>query len=215
MRATVLLAAFMSLSALPGLAQEAAPAATAPTPAAPGLGRTVVRLDATAVLWSNFDYNFWAPQGAVLPVLASVEHHWGGRTSTVVEGLLNGGTPQERRTGVSVQGRYYLQRKFAGQPVGLYVAPTLGFRAVRDLAYARYDTRKSFAGAGVLVGAQLPVALRGRLLVDVAGGAMAWQQVGRTRFVSDSPYPSYYESKPVYGNVPVLPDMRLGLGLRF
>ncbi|WP_460576186.1 hypothetical protein [Hymenobacter coalescens] len=218
MRATVILAAALFLPALPSLAQEEPVALKPLTPAASyAPGRTVVRFDAAAVLLSNVDYNFWGHKDNLLPVLVSAERHLGHRTSVVVEGLLNGGTPDTRRTGFSVQGRYYLQRKFAGLPLGLYVAPALSYRAVRDNPhYSTYDVRKKFGGAGALLGVQVPVGLQGRLVLDAAAGVMVWQQVGQARVYDKNISSSeYFNLKPIYELSPVLPDLRVGLGVRF
>jgi hypothetical protein len=220
MRATtILLAAAISLTALPTLAQEAA-VTPAPVATAPKLGlggHTVVRADLAAVLFSNADYNFWGHRGTLVPLLTSVEHHWGGRTSTVVEGLIGGGTPDTRRSGLSVQGRYYLQRKYAGLPLGLYVAPVLSYRAVRETpSYSPMDVSKRFVGAGALFGAQIPVGLQQRLVIDAAAGLMGWQQVGEVQVRHTGSYPEQqYNLKPLYELSPVLPDVRLGVGLRF
>lgn len=209
MRSATLAAALLALSIVSAQGQEAAtPASNSPAVAAPA-GRNVIRLDLAAVLFSNLDNNFGRYNGMMLPLMLSAERQLKGRTSLVGEALLGGGSSFERRWGLGVQGRYYfLRRKEA--LTGLYVAPVLSLRS----ASTDYRVANFFGGAGLMLGAQLPLACKRRLLLDASAGVMAWQllsngQEARRRQEAG------YEPLTNYGLHPVLPDVRLGLGWRF
>ncbi|MBO0358344.1 hypothetical protein J0X19_10345 [Hymenobacter sp. BT186] len=174
-----------------------------------------VRLDVGGILARNVAYNALNnnPQ-MLLPLLFGYERQLGPRVSGNAEVLLNGGEPEERLSGVALQGRYYY---FQGRKTGLngfYVAPTVSYRAVRQLYY--YGTsqeRRKLGGAGMLLGAQVP--LGSRLLLDVSGGVMTWGRLDRQSTDEAASGAYHYDNKTFYERNKSVFDGRLSLGYRF
>lgn len=199
------------------LFQGQAQAQTTPSPEQPARPeyRNAVRLDVGGLLARNMAYNILNsnPQ-FILPLLFGYERHLAPRLSGNAEALLNGGEPRERMSGFALQGRYYY---FQGRRTGLsgfYVAPTVSYRAVRQMHYYSISPeRRKLGGAGVLLGAQLP--LGSRLLLDVSGGVMSWgrlDQKSEDEATSGSYYP---DNRTYYERDKVVFDGRLSLGYRF
>jgi hypothetical protein len=177
--------------------------------------RNAVRLDVGGLLARNAAYNIMNsnPQ-FILPLLFGYERQLAPRLSGNVEALLNGGEPTEKLTGLALQGRYYY---FQGRKTGLngfYVAPTVSYRAVRQMHYYSISPeRRKLGGAGVLLGAQLP--LGSRLLLDVSGGVMSWGRLDQ-KSDDEATSGSYYpDNRTYYERDKVVFDGRLSLGYRF
>ena len=174
-----------------------------------------VRLDVGGILARNFAYNALNnnPQ-LLLPLLLGYERQLAPRLSGNAEVLLNGGEPGERMSGVALQGRYYY---FQGRKKGLngfYVAPTVSYRAVRQLYY--YGTsqqRRKLGGAGLLLGAQVP--LSSRLLLDVSGGVMSWGRLNEKSAADATQGVYHYDNQTYYERNKAVFDGRLSLGYRF
>ncbi|AHJ95759.1 hypothetical protein [Hymenobacter swuensis] len=193
-----------------------AQAQTAPdtvAPARPGF-RHALRLDVGGILARNFAYNALNENTQLLlPVLVGYEQQLGRRTSGSVEVLLNGGEPTERASGVAMQGRYYLYQGHQTGLAGIYAAPTLSYRAIKQEVYYSLTTEKrKLGGAGVLLGAQLPLGGRGRLLLDVSGGIMTWKRLDQG---PKTTVPGYYDNETFYERNSAVFDGRLSLGYRF
>jgi len=198
-----------------GLATTAT-AQNAPDTAAPARTgfRHALRLDVGGVLARNFAYNALnnTPQ-LLLPVLVGYEQQLGHRTSGSVEVLLNGGEPTERASGLALQGRYYLYQGRQTGLAGIYAAPTLSYRAIKQDTYYSLSTEKrKLGGAGVLLGAQVPLGGRGRLLLDVSGGIMAWKRLDQG---PQNTAPGYYDNETFYERNSSVFDGRISLGYRF
>ena len=176
--------------------------------------RHALRLDVGGILARNFAYNALnsTPQ-VLLPILVGYEQQLGRRTSASVEGLLNGGEPGERLTGVALQGRYYFYQRHQTGLAGFYLAPTLSYRAARQSSYYSFAPEKrKLGGAGALLGVQVPLGGQGRLLLDVSGGIMAWKRLDGSGV---DPTLGQYDDKTYYErNTPVF-DGRISLGYRF
>ncbi|RSK49529.1 hypothetical protein [Hymenobacter rigui] len=194
----------------------AAQAQTAPDTTAPvRVGfRHALRLDVGGILLRNFAYNALNSDARLLlPVLVGYEHQLGQRSSANLEVLLNGGQPTERLSGAALQGRYYVYQGRQSGLAGVYAAPTLGYRSVRQNAfYNHYNENRKLGGAGVLLGAQLPLGHQSRLLLDIAGGIMAWKRLDKNPYAST---PGYYDNKTYYEEGGAIFDGRLSLGYRF
>jgi hypothetical protein len=205
--ATLLLSTGLVTSAL----AQTDPDTTAPTHTG---FRHALRLDVGGIVLRNFAYNALnSDTRLLLPVLVGYEQQLGRRTSGSVEVLLNGGQPTERISGGALQGRYYVYQGRQTGLAGVYVAPTLGYRAVRQNAYySAYNENRKLGGAGVLLGAQVPLGGRGRLLLDVSGGLMAWKRLDKSKFTN---VPGYYDNKTYYDEGGAIFDGRLSLGYRF
>ncbi|RSK31103.1 hypothetical protein [Hymenobacter metallilatus] len=199
-----------AVPALPALAQTA-PDTTAP--ARVGL-RHALRLDVGGILLRNVAYNALnTDTRLLLPVLVGYEQQLGRRSSGSVEVLLNGGQPTERTSGVALQGRYYLYQGRQTGLAGVYVAPTLGYRGVKQNAYYNaYNENRKLGGAGVLLGAQLPLGHQSRFLLDVAGGIMTWRRLNKSPYAGT---PGYYDTGTYYEENGAVFDGRLSLGYRF
>ncbi|MCR5887907.1 hypothetical protein LRS06_08970 [Hymenobacter sp. J193] len=184
----------------------------APAPAPrPGLPNAV-RFDLGGILTRNVAYNALNYDTRfLLPVLVGYERQVGKRTSGSAEFLMNGGSPDTRLTGLALQGRYYaFQGKQTGL-AGIYVAPTVSYRAVRQTLGYMADYKSRLGGAGVLVGAQCPIGASGRLLLDVSGGVMAWKRLDQPA-ASDR---ETYDTETFYERNKAVFDGRLSLGYRF
>lgn len=209
-RPACLLAALVLSAGLTGAAQ----AQTAPDTIVHVSFRHALRLDVGGILARNFAYNALnsTPQ-VLLPILVGYEQQLGRRSSGSVEVLLNGGEPNERLSGVALQGRYYFYQRHQTGLAGFYLAPTLSYRAARQSSYYSFTTeRRKLGGAGALLGAQVPLGGRGRLLLDVSGGIMAWKRLDGSGV---APASGQYDDKTYYErNTPVF-DGRISLGYRF
>ncbi|MCA8832352.1 hypothetical protein [Hymenobacter pini] len=199
---------------------SAAQAQTQTTPDTVTHARTgfsnALRLDVGGVLARNLAYNMLNnnPQ-TLLPVLLGYEHRLGKNTSGNVEVLLNGGQPDEKMTGAALQGRYYFYQGRQTGLAGFYVAPTLSYRAVRQQSrYWLEEQRRKLGGAGTLLGAQFPVAAKGRLVLDVSGGVMWWKRLD-TPPAEYNLAPAYYDEKTYLERNKAVFDGRLSLGYRF
>lgn len=208
-----LLAALPLAALLPGSAHaQAALEVERPALAA---YHNAVRLDVGGILARNVAYNALNnnPQ-MLLPLLVGYERQVAPRLSGNAEVLLNGGEPVERLTGLALQGRYYY---FQGRKTGLngfYAAPTVSYRAVRQMNYNSFKPeRRKLGGAGVLLGAQLP--LGNRLLLDVSGGIMTWNRLDQKATDEAAQGAYYYDNQTYYEREKVVFDGRLSLGYRF
>ncbi|RSK42731.1 hypothetical protein [Hymenobacter perfusus] len=196
-----------------GLATSAQAQTTpdAPTPNKPPYANAL-RLDIGGALARNVAHNILnSSPDLLVPVLVGYERQLGRRISGNVEVLVNGGEPDERLSGVALQGRYYLYQGRKTGLLGVYAAPTLSFRSARQQFYyssTRYTSK--LGGAGGLLGVQLP--LGNRLLLDVSGGVMTWKRLDETELSS---LPSYYRYKTYYEEQGTVFDGRLSLGYRF
>ncbi|WP_152981548.1 hypothetical protein [Hymenobacter sp. AT01-02] len=181
---------------------------------APPSYRNAVRLDLGGVLARNVAYNALTSQPRVLlPVLVGYERQLGQRTSANAEVLVHGGTPDERTSGLALQGRYYYYQRHQRGLAGLYAAPTISYRYVRQQFYYTPVETHKLAGAGVLLGAQVPLGVRRRLLLDVSGGIMTWVRVNPVH-TSTAPG-GYYQEKTYYERNSSVFDGRISLGYRF
>ncbi|WP_426060107.1 hypothetical protein [Hymenobacter sp. B1770] len=176
--------------------------------------RNAIRLDMASVYVANFLYQFDGHSSFVFPVLTSYERQVSERFSAVVEGLLNGGEPAERRTGIALQGRYYYQRR---QPkaslTGFYVAPMLSYRTlVANKNYLIANQR--FVGIGALAGWQATPRPQSRIFIDVALGLMTWHNIGAKADVSYRRPSTPFHSRTYYERRQVVLDGRLGVGVR-
>lgn len=177
--------------------------------------RNAVRLDVGGIFARNMAYNLLnsSPE-FILPLLFGYERQVAPRLSGNAEVLLNGGEPEEQMSGLALQGRYYY---FQGCKTGLngfYVAPTVSYRAVRQMRYYNISPKhRKLGGAGLLLGAQVP--LGRRLLLDVSGGVMSWGRLDQRSAdeVASSPY--YDDNQTFYERNKVVFDGRLSLGYRF
>jgi hypothetical protein len=175
--------------------------------------RNAVRVDVGGIFARNMAYNILNshPQ-MLLPLLFGYERQVAPRLSGNAEVLLNGGEPGERMSGLALQGRYYY---FQGRKKGLngfYVAPTVSYRAVRQFHYySIQQERRKLGGAGVLLGAQVP--LGSRLLLDVSGGVMNWGRLDQQS--ADEAASGGYDNKTYYEREKTVFDGRLSLGYRF
>ncbi|WP_426490011.1 hypothetical protein [Hymenobacter sp. 102] len=189
-----------------------------PTPDTLAASRTgfrhALRLDVGGVLLRNFAYNALnSDTRLLLPVLVGYEHQLGRRTSGSVEVLLNGGQPTERISGAALQGRYYVYQGRQSGLAGMYVAPTLGYRNVKQHSYySFYNENRKLGGAGLLLGAQMPLGRQSRLLLDVSGGIMAWKRLDKSPYANTL---GYYDNKTYYDEGGAIVDGRLSLGYRF
>ncbi|MCB2378654.1 hypothetical protein LGH70_13720 [Hymenobacter sp. BT635] len=197
---------------IPAPASAAAPAVTAEQPTY----RNAIRFDLGGIVISNLVNGLLNTRPETLvPVLVSYERQLTPRFSVVAEGLLNGGTSDERKAGLGVQGRYYLlPTRNRASLTGLYVAPVLSYRAVGLRGYRQPDTKQRFAGVGTMVGWQLAASRGSRLFLDASLGLMAWQQLGKNKVAGEMP-PGYYTPDSYYERTPVTIDGRLGIGFKF
>ncbi|QIX61713.1 hypothetical protein FY528_10950 [Hymenobacter lutimineralis] len=196
------------------LASQLAQAQSEPAPAAtpqPGL-RNAVRIDLGGILTRNVAYNALNYDNRfLLPILVGYERQVGQRTSGSIEALVNGGSPNERLTGLALQGRYYaFQGKQTGL-AGLYVAPTMSYRAVRQTFGYEVDYKSKLGGVGALLGAQCPIGASGRLLLDIAGGVMTWKRLDARPTAGQE----YHSTETFYERNETVFDGRLSLGYRF
>lgn len=173
-----------------------------------------MRLDVGGIFARNMAYNLLnANPQFLLPLLLGYERQLAPRLSGNAEVLLNGGQPGERMTGLALQGRYYF---YQGRKTGLngfYAAPTLSYRAVRQLHYYGSSPEHSkLGGAGVLLGAQVP--LGSRLLLDVSGGVMSWNRLDR-QSADEVASPYYHDNRTYYEREKAVFDGRISLGYRF
>ncbi|WP_022825216.1 hypothetical protein [Hymenobacter norwichensis] len=200
-----------------GLCQSQAHAQTIPglVQTAHSEFRNAVRLDVGGIFARNMAYNILNsnPQ-FLLPLLVGYERQLAPRLSGNAEVLLNGGQPDERMAGLALQGRYYF---YQGRKTGLngfYAAPTLSYRAVRQLHYYSISPeRRKLGGAGVLLGAQVP--LGSRLLLDASGGVMSWSRLDQQSADEAASNLYYRDSRTYYEREKVVFDGRLSLGYRF
>ncbi|TGE26427.1 hypothetical protein [Hymenobacter metallicola] len=178
--------------------------------------RNALRFDVGGIFITNLTYNLLNSNPETLvPVLVSYERQLKPRFSVVAEGLLNGGTPDERKTGLGVQGRYYVVQAQDKAPLsGLYVAPALSYRAVGLSGYRQPDTRQHFAGAGALLGWQVVIPRSPRLFLDASLGVMSWLKLGKNKVQGEVP-PGYYEPDSYFERTPTTIDGRLGIGFKF
>lgn len=189
---------------------------------APGTGPAVrpeyhnaVRLDVGGIFTRNMAYNMLNsnPQ-FLLPLLFGYERQLAPRLSGNAEVLLNGGQPDERMAGLALQGRYYFYQRRKTGLNGFYAAPTVSYRAVRQMNYYGISPeRRKLGGAGMLLGAQVP--LGSRLLLDVSGGVMTWGRLDR-KPADNTPWDAYnYDNQTYYERNKAVFDGRLSLGYRF
>ncbi|HEX8506717.1 MAG TPA: hypothetical protein VF630_15240 [Hymenobacter sp.] len=183
------------------------------------LRRNAVRLDVGSVLGTNFLHQLNGHSRFLFPVLASYERQVSGRFSIVAEGLVNGGEPEERRVGASVQSRYYyLPRQPKGPLAGFYVAPGASYRALRinreEEAFSQH-----FLGTGALAGWQgmlpHPSGGQSRAFIDMSLGVMTWRKVGAETGNRNNNPVSQFHSQTYYERRAVVLDGRLGVGVRF
>jgi len=177
--------------------------------------RNAVRLDVGGIFARNMAYNILNSNPEfILPLLFGYERQVGPRVSGNVEVLVNGGEPDEQMSGLALQGRYYF---FQGRKTGLngfYVAPTVSYRAVRQMHYYSISPeRRKLGGAGVLLGAQVP--LGSRLLLDLSGGVMTWGRLDQRSADEGIPSGYDYDDQTYYEREKVVFDGRLSLGYRF
>lgn len=177
--------------------------------------RNAVRLDVGGIVARNVVYNALNSKSQfLLPLLFGYERQLAPRVSGNTEVLLNGGELDERLSGLALQGRYYY---FQGRKTGLngfYVAPTLSYRAVRQLYY--YGTsqgRRKLGGAGVLLGAQMPLSCR--LLLDVSGGIMTWGRLDEKQASNIGSGSYSYDNRTYYERQRTVFDGRISLGYQF
>lgn len=207
--AAVLVAASTALAG-----QAAAQSRAGAAPALPVVGESpyqnVVRFDVGGILASNVAYRAFNTNAQfLLPLLASYERQVGSRFSLVVEGLMNGGEPAERKAGLSLQGRYYFfPRETRTALAGFYVAPSIGYRSVLfSRYYYQLESRRHFVGGGISVGGQAMLPHQSRIVIDVSLGVMSWQRLGAAAL--------YYQPRTYYEKDVVTADGRLGIGFRF
>ncbi|MFD2784960.1 hypothetical protein [Hymenobacter rubripertinctus] len=213
LRPGCLLAAALLFNA--ALARPASAQTTPTTESAAPVGfRHAVRLDLGGVLARNMAYNLLNNEPQVLlPILVGYEQQLGRRTSGSVEVLLNGGEPDERLKGLALQGRYYFYQRRPTGLAGFYVAPTLSYRAVQlSPYYGPTIEKRQLGGAGMLLGAQVPLGRQRRFLLDVAAGSMSWTRLSPERPSNSG---SYYYQETYYENNSAVFDGRLSLGYRF
>jgi hypothetical protein len=210
----------LAAATLLGTATTTAQAHTAPDTLAPARGGyfNVLRVEVGGMLLRNLDYNLLNsnPQ-LLLPLLFGYERRVGKKTSGSVEVLLNGGQPDEEMTGAALQGRYYLYQGRQTGLAGLYVAPTLSYRAVRQQVYYQLaEQRRKLGGAGALLGAQVPMSAKGRLVLDVSGGVMCWTRLDAPPAVYGIvPSYYYYDDRTYLERNAAVFDGRISLGYRF
>ncbi|MCB2378655.1 hypothetical protein LGH70_13725 [Hymenobacter sp. BT635] len=146
----------------------------------------------------------------------SYERQLQKRWSVGAEILLNGGTPEQRRAGAGVMGRYYvLPRKRNPAPLaGWYVSPVLHYRKFTEVMLRTEDKTYMTSGArlrpGLLAGWQKQLgATHGRgLVLDVAVGGVYSHRLGADREDTQGITSSVFaESVEV--------DMRAGIGYQF
>ena len=174
----------------------------------------VLRVDVGGILVQNMRANFLSEhKQLLLPLWAGYERQLGPRTSGSVEVLVNGGEPEEKLTGLALQGRYYLIPGQHADLAGFYVAPTLSTRLVKQaFHYSRERVSRKLGGAGVLLGVQVPLTQQGRLLLDAAAGAMAWGRLGTDQVQNPAPYG---DNRTYYEQHGMVLDGRLGVGYSF
>ena len=183
-------------------------------------GANVVRFDLLGPLALNLGYNMFADRAFVFPLMFFYERRVGSRFSIGLEGLVNGGVPDEKRIGVTLSARCYLRHDASLS--GLYVAPQLAYRRVESaetlnntIVPNRVVTTGNRVGTGLLAGWQQPVGRARRVLLDYAVGAVHWTPLG-TDDATGSPPPLYpagtYEGINRAG---WWLDCRLGIGYQF
>lgn len=195
------------------------PAGSLAQQAAPEPRRNVIRIDWISWVAVNATYQMADPyRKTIWPLLISYERSLGPRTSAGAEILLNGWYPDQRRSGASVTGRYYVlpSRRPARLMSGWYLAAGLHYRKLRE---QQYDLPKSWvtahrSGVGALAGYQLCFgAGQVRLVGDAAVGAGAWLPVGSDKSSAG------WVAKPTRGNsflgTGLKADCRAGIGLQF
>jgi hypothetical protein len=191
----------------------AAPAALANK----ALHANAIRLDVGGILAGNVANNALGNGGLVAPILVSYERQIGLRVSLVAEGLVNGGGASERKTGLSVQGRFYVRPpKSRTALAGFYLAPVAAFRSVAmSNSYGNsLDFRQAYLAGGALLGWQGALKAGARWFVDVSGGVMSWQRVGNSK-AQGSGYRYFYSARSYYDAHPTDFDGRLGIGFWF
>lgn len=176
--------------------------------------RNAVRLDVGGVLAGNLANSALGNGGALLPLLASYERQVGKRFSVVGEALVNGGAAEERKIGLSGQGRYYVRPGRSKRAMtGFYLAPVLAYRSVQLSGSYEPTLRRQYAAAGALLGYQTPLKSNSRWFLDISAGLMNWQKVGKDKRRGSSYYGSGQES--YYDTHPTDFDGRLGIGMWF
>ncbi|OGX81211.1 hypothetical protein [Hymenobacter glacialis] len=210
-----LLIVFFLLTALGATISRAQAQSFADSLAAPAaqvnLYRNAVRLDVGGILLLNIGTRAFNSNAVVLlPILLAYERQVSRRFSLVAEGLVNGGEAFERKSGLSVQGRWYAPLVSIWPALlGFYGAPVLGYRSVQFNSYSYGSAlRRHYIGAGALLGCQAPLGRRSRMIIDISVGVMSWQKLGK---VADS----FYEPTAYYENEVLTADGRLGIGFRF
>ena len=188
--------------------------------ATPSAGPNVVRFDLLAPVGTNMGYNLFADRALLFPVLISYERRLGNRFSASLEGLVNGGVPEQKLTGVTLSARCYLRHDASLS--GLYVAPQLAYRRIsgtetlnNTVVPNQVITLGNRVGTGLLLGWQQPVGRARRVRLDYAVGAVHWARLG-TDNATGSPPPPYpagtYEGITRAG---WWLDGRLGVGYQF
>jgi hypothetical protein len=216
-RLSYLAGATLFLSLLAVLAQAQTTPQEPQTQNSANVSRNTIRLDQAVILFRNLDYNLLSRKWHfVLPILVGYERQLSPKTSINAEALVNGGTPREGILGLGLQGRYYFWQGRKTGLLGCYVAPTLGYRAVRQEYYVAGGERRKLGGGGVSMGAQVPVALRKQLVLDMAMGFMSWNHLGKSDIINMPGYGTYDNSiKTSYERNSVILDGRLGIGYQF
>ncbi|WP_139924885.1 hypothetical protein [Hymenobacter sp. DG01] len=203
---------FTGLVSSAAQAQSPLPDTLKPTPA---VYSNALRLDVGGILARNLASSALGNSGILMPLLLGYERQLRPRLSANAELLVNGGSPEERAWGLAAQGRYYYYQGRQTGLAGLYVAPTLSYRGIRqDSGYGPEVVRRKLGGAGVLLGSQMPLGAQRRFLLDVSGGLMSWARIGQDQIRNYRRGGGYYEEETFYENGTVF-DGRISLGYRF
>ena len=187
--------------------------------AASSRDKNVVHLDILAPIAASLENSLGGGHGVMTPLLVSYERRLGSNGSLGVEVLYRGGTPELRRSGMGLFGRWYLLNAERTEVAlaGLYLSPVLSYRSVNSepTAFNTPINSGRRGGAGALVGWQLPLGRPGvpHLVFDFAVGGLVWARLGDDR-TSD---PAYYDyvHEPIFRRTGFLPDVRYGLGFQF
>ncbi|MCC2545958.1 hypothetical protein LJY25_05840 [Hymenobacter sp. BT175] len=178
--------ALLALTSLSSFAQEPAPETTLPATALHAR-RNLLRVDMAGLLVTNLEYNLISNRKTLMPVLLGYERGVSRHWSVGTEVLLNGGNPEERLWGASLQGRVYARPATEKQlPTGFYLAPTLGYRHAKVSQYGFFGTEHHLGGVGAHTGVLLSLSkLASGLVIDTSLGVMGWQTLGEVKLTGE------------------------------
>ncbi|MCC2545956.1 hypothetical protein LJY25_05830 [Hymenobacter sp. BT175] len=204
-----------SLPAFTTLAQDAE------VPAPKSAGRNILRVDLVNPVFENvINFDLFEDKPWAFPVLLSYERQLTRQTSLGGEILLNGGNSEQRRSGGSLQFRYYARPNSGPKPLsGFYVAPTVSYRKIQFFdagiqPSGPYATVRA-VGAGAYAGWQGGTETNRhgqRLVLDISAGLMGWLPKNSVP-ANERPAGEEYESRWISKRVAF--DARIGVGVQF